>query len=501
MSTRFYFAPVDAPDISPATSASWESFATSYYGATLRGKLKYDPLSKSSWYEFITSSKSTSSTSYDMGGGQFISDPLPTDGVLSGTMTVVIPAYESLATDDDYLQVIVRVLNSTGMTVRGTAYAGQTATSVVTTKGANNEELGAGSASMLSRIISAVALTTVNYLAGDRIVVEVGVRSTAAATASFADIALHDSEDSIGDMPLLSGININDLSISSPAFSIRPWIEFSANLLPALNTEEYKFLNNGIILNSKATIPFVDITSVDGVDSADVRTQTHDREGIHGGYVSAEFESLRTLTINGVIYASPVGFDAFMDRLKANFAPTRRDHPFYMMTDAGLRVIYGKSLGLKYSKDQMRRLGKANFQVQLLCADPRWYTPDEIRVTLTNSSTDPNVNFTSLGNRDTPTKIYVTNMSIVGADRAYIYLYNVDGLVTYDLVNVVATTSDILILDLDRRTASLNWTKNVLGSINISGQWHGVTGGINKFTLSSHLGTFDATLVYKDAWR
>jgi hypothetical protein len=139
--------------------------------------------------------------------------------------------------------------------------------------------------------------------------------------------------------------------------------------------EQYQFRDDGVVLNTDASLPFVDITSVQGIDTAAYRTTTKDIEGTDGGTVEANFETLRTVVIDGIAYADPTALDAFLDQLAANFEPNSVDQPFYWGSDNGPRVVYGKSQGLKYTKSNQRSIGIQPIQVTILCGDPRKYSP------------------------------------------------------------------------------------------------------------------------------
>jgi hypothetical protein len=142
---------------------------------------------------------------------------------------------------------------------------------------------------------------------------------------------------------------------------------------PSLAVEQYQFTDNGILLNSDPTLPFVDITGVQGLDNAPTRTSTKDHEGTDGGWVDSKYETLRTVVIDAIAYAVPTALDAFLDQLAANFAPTDSAQPFYWMSDNGPRVVYGKSQGLKWNKSNSRGWGTQTIQFTLICGDPRKY--------------------------------------------------------------------------------------------------------------------------------
>lgn len=142
---------------------------------------------------------------------------------------------------------------------------------------------------------------------------------------------------------------------------------------PTLNVEEYQYRDDGIPLNTTAAIPFVDVISVKGLDAAEVRETVKDHEGTDGGFVDATNETLRTVVLECEAYTDPAAFETYMESLKANFEPSAISLPFYIMTDAGMRVVYGKSTGVKYTKTNSRSYGRQPFNVTVLCEDPRVY--------------------------------------------------------------------------------------------------------------------------------
>jgi hypothetical protein len=119
---------------------------------------------------------------------------------------------------------------------------------------------------------------------------------------------------------------------------------------------------------------FVDLTKLDGLDSAPFRTTSRAREGSDGGFMDAEFEEMRVITIEGICYNC--NFNN-LQALKANFAPSRTAKPFYVYLDGpGQRVVFCKSLGLRYVVDQAARLNTYNIQAQLQAEDPTiWSDP------------------------------------------------------------------------------------------------------------------------------
>lgn len=142
-----------------------------------------------------------------------------------------------------------------------------------------------------------------------------------------------------------------------------------------LQSYTFQFSDTGLILNTDSnSFPFVDVMKVSGLDSAPIRLSQSDHEGLDGGYVDSEFETTRVVVVEGMIYCTPGTEENYLDQLKANYAPSKLVQPFYFSTpDKGTRVVFGKSQGFRYDWDTGRRNGTIQFQLMLLCPDPRIY--------------------------------------------------------------------------------------------------------------------------------
>jgi hypothetical protein len=143
--------------------------------------------------------------------------------------------------------------------------------------------------------------------------------------------------------------------------------------LPFAYTCQYD--DSGVALGLDPVTPtsfFVDITKLDGFDNAPFRVTSRAREGSDGGFVDAEFEDMRIITIEGIAYNCS---GANLETLKANFAPSRTVRPFYAYLDTvGQRVVFCKSLGIRYAIDQSARLATFPFQVSehMAASDSTW---------------------------------------------------------------------------------------------------------------------------------
>lgn len=140
------------------------------------------------------------------------------------------------------------------------------------------------------------------------------------------------------------------------------------------DTYLYQFGDTGIVLNTEATAssPFVDVVDVVGLDSAPIRSSERDYNGMDGGFVSAEYENVRSIIIEGVVYGNdPAALELFLDDLKENYAPSSTVKPFYIKSPGiGTRVIYCKSLGVKYDVNRARRTGSCEVLITLRAENP-----------------------------------------------------------------------------------------------------------------------------------
>lgn len=131
----------------------------------------------------------------------------------------------------------------------------------------------------------------------------------------------------------------------------------------------------GVTLNTDAnSMPFVDITEVNGLDNAPYRTTERDHEGVDGSWIDAEYEKGRPVTLEGTVYTDGTTMESFLDSLKSNYAPSRSLIPFYFKAPGVQeRVLFVKPLGCRYDWTTLRRLGYGAIQFQMFAEDPRIY--------------------------------------------------------------------------------------------------------------------------------
>lgn len=253
--------------------------------------------------------------------------------------------------------------------------------------------------------------------------------------------------------------------------------------IPILQAEQYQFLDTGIKLNAGAAVPFVDLDIVDGLDSAPVRQQTVAFEGADGGWIDASYQDMRTVSLEGRIYASPTALETYLDQLKANFTRNLTPQPLYFGTDAGMRMVLAKCLGLRASKSRLRSMGVVEFQVQFICEDPRIYTPTLVSVNLPGT-------LTLNGNRDSVGTITIngarTNPSITLGATTFTFDYTL-------------TDGNSIVIDLRDRTVILNGTTNLRGKMTVTGPWPKLVPGNNVFTVGG-TGAGTITVSARSAW-
>lgn len=250
----------------------------------------------------------------------------------------------------------------------------------------------------------------------------------------------------------------------------------------ALTDYTFRLGDAGEVLNSDSTgFPFVDIIEVRGLDSAPFRETSRDHEGVDGGFMDAEFEKARPITLEGFVYAEPDSIETYLDKLKANYAPSRTLVPFYFSAEGeSERLLYVKPLGVRYDwTAEDRRLGIARVQFNMFAEDPRIYAPTEQSVTvmLAALATDGfafplgfpfsfgstieitnSASLTNSGNRPTPVEFIISG-PVVDPE-----LINQTTGKSLKFVTELSTT-ETLVVNTHYRTARLNGTINRRGSL------------------------------------
>jgi hypothetical protein len=272
----------------------------------------------------------------------------------------------------------------------------------------------------------------------------------------------------------------------------------------------------GVVLNPNVSVPpFVDITDVVGLDSAEVRQTERDWEGNDGTFMDAEFEKGRGIVLTGTAYADPDGVELFMDQLKGNWAPSKTLVKFYFKGPGAVeRMLLVKPLGLRYNWRTARRYGSTDIQFQCFAEDPRIYSSQEYSTSV-NINTSGGVGFgfpfnfpfdfgtivsglgTNLfneGNRDTPVVFSIpgpsTNPRIVndstGDEMAF---------------TVTLQANETLVIDTKYKTVKLDGAFNRRSTLNFP-TWFNLKPGTNIIRYLATSGAGGPMIAtYRSAWR
>jgi Phage tail protein len=287
-------------------------------------------------------------------------------------------------------------------------------------------------------------------------------------------------------------------------------------------TQDYlvQFGDNGVLLNTDAnpSAGFVDLTSIQGLDNSPYRMTQHEREHTHGGFLTAEFESIRWVTLIGNIIAPTTLLYTYLDTLKGNYAAAKLPQPLYFTTvGMAQRLVFAKSLGLKYDLTDTARYGMIPFQVQLGCEDPSIYSDPAITASGSLAGTAGGRGYpesfpisygvnanqsagavaaTNMGNKETDATITVygpvVNPAVV-LDQTSAALY----------FNITLASTDSLVINLRSRTVLLNGTANRRGTLSSTSQWFMLQPGTNNILFlgtAGSGGTPSMSVSYRSAY-
>lgn len=285
-----------------------------------------------------------------------------------------------------------------------------------------------------------------------------------------------------------------------------------------VNPLSFQLGDAGVILNDDIVgfgHPFVDITKVGGFDSAPYRETKRDHEGQDGGFLDAEFETGRDVTLGGTVYGNGSILESYLDSLKANFAPSTSPIPLYFLTETGLaRVIFVKPRGCRYDWDSARRIGMTDIQFLMYAEDPRIYDQSVTQVQIPfGSSTGIGFAFSfgfslNFGITSTnPTGGYIINagnrptpgtLAIQGPISTPIVINDTTG--DQLQFNISLGSTDTLTVDLQYRTVRLNGTTNMRSTL-VAPNWFTFPSGATFLRLSGLSGTGTLTVTFRNAWR
>jgi hypothetical protein len=286
--------------------------------------------------------------------------------------------------------------------------------------------------------------------------------------------------------------------------------------LPFAVTCQYD--DTGVTMGLDPTTPtsfFVDLTSIDGLDTAPFRVTSRSREGSDGGFMDAEFEEMRVITIEGIAYNCD---HTSLDTLKGNFAPSKVVKPYYVFLDGvGQRVVFCKSLGLRYKIDSSMRLATYQIQAQLQAEDPTIWSDPAISANSGLVGTYGGFGFNLGFNFG-----FGTTTGTAGSASAYNNgnkpadaTIRIDGPVVNPTVvrdqsgdalafNLTVAAGDYLTINLRNRTVLLNGSANRRSALLGTSKWFLLQPGANSILFLGTAGvggTPSMTVTYRSAYR
>ena len=212
MPTRWYLPSTATPDVSPAFDAEWDVTDAVTVG-DYRGQMVRTPSGSPVVEQRIT--KPTSNVlNQDAIAKQFVSEALAAQ-TISGTVKGQIRTQHTSASANDRAQIIVRVVSNDGSTVRGVLYAGDPET----LSGSPTSEFSTSNVNRRFPRGTEGALSPLAISAGDRLVVEVGVRWHTTSTSTYGS-ELHFYDDAVSDLP----------ENETEGAALNPWVEFSGTI-------------------------------------------------------------------------------------------------------------------------------------------------------------------------------------------------------------------------------------------------------------------------------
>jgi hypothetical protein len=273
-------------------------------------------------------------------------------------------------------------------------------------------------------------------------------------------------------------------------------------------------LDTGPILNTDSITPFFDVERVPGLDSPPFRETIRDHEGTDGGFIDAEFERGREVTIEGTAYSDVGSVEDYLDQLKENFAPRQSPIPFvFKPPGVAERVLFVKPRGARYDWELARRTGTTPVQLMMYAEDPRIYDNllQEVVVPFGGLATTGfgfnfgfNLSFGAVvppsggtvvnaGNRPTPAILEIAGPVV---DPRVVNTTDSRSLEFF----ITLISGDVLTVDLVNRTVVLNGTVNKRNSL-IVPQWFLFNKGTTFVTFGGASGSGTLTIKFRNAWR
>lgn len=199
MATRFYMPSGGTPGSTPTVRTDWERSIASFThwpAPTTKSNTALTNVAA------LFGSTATSQTCWR----SFVSEPIAANQTINGTVSMVLAGLEGAAQEDAHLAFALRIMQGDTSTERGLLLLQHAAATEF-------------ALAQQTRIHNALALSSVNALIGDRIVMEIGIHGVTPANANNITLRFGDPTGT-ADFALTSGLTTD----------LVPWFELSTNV-------------------------------------------------------------------------------------------------------------------------------------------------------------------------------------------------------------------------------------------------------------------------------
>lgn len=260
------------------------------------------------------------------------------------------------------------------------------------------------------------------------------------------------------------------------------------------------FSYSELTLNDLSVIDKYRITSIDGLDDADVRDSREDNPADHGETTYESFSGGRTLAIKGKIEAYAIyKLREMQEALRTAFSDLSEEKPLYFFTgdvDTDHFIYCKKNTKLQWGEEQSSDTDVfRDFLVTVRASDPRFYRHAKVTVNLNNST--PTLSLVNNGNifTEPDVKIYgpISNFSV--ENGTYGEVLDFDNSFTL-------SSSQSIVIKSKEKTVKDQSGNNKFAELSDTSDWLRLYNGTNEISL---IGTGMDTntrveISYRDAW-
>lgn len=257
------------------------------------------------------------------------------------------------------------------------------------------------------------------------------------------------------------------------------------------------------------------LQSLDGWDSAEVRSEFTEREADHGSWASPAYLGSRPITLAGTV-TSPdrISLETALEQLRAAASLTDTTLVVYELTTPKQVTVRrsGKPL-MAYVTDRI-----ATYSVMVTAADPRRYSttlqsgttglpttsggltfPVTFPITWSATTVSGQINAVNSGSIDTRPVLTITGPVVAPTVSA---LYP-DGTVRQLIYSLDLQSGDVLTIDTDAHTVILNGTVSRRRFMTVPAGWPTIPANsqvIYQFQSSTYNATAMLTATWRSAW-